>query len=171
MKNSGYTKVIRPKDKTPYQAFVSGVVKPMYDALKLINQLMKRPTNSQLLTKVAATMWNQTILIPAMVYVYGKEVMQVQESEWKKLRNKAEVKTAILHYVQYYLQNGKNLMEFVPLFIEVCEHSGNPIHPDLKPWLPLLVKAKILDVSPLPPLNDKNAWNQINDQFNQTFAT
>ena len=170
IKNSGYTKIIRPKDKTPYQAFVSGVVKPMYDVVKLINQVMKRPTNSQLLTKVAAIMWNQTILIPAMVYVYGKEVMQVQDSEWKKLRNKAEVKTAILHYVQYYLGNEKNMLEFVPLFIEVCDHSDNPIHPDLKEWIPSFVKARLLNIKSMPSLNDKNAWKQIDDEFTRQFG-
>ena len=170
IKRSGYTKIIRPKDKTPYQAFVSGVVKPMYDVVKLINQVMKRPTQSQLLTKVAASMWNQTILIPAMSYVYGKEVMTVQESEWKKLRNKTEVKTAILHYVQYYLGNGKNLLEFVPLFIEVCEQSGNPIQPDLKPWIPLFVKARLLNTKDLPPLTSKDGWKRIDDEFKRRFG-
>ena len=172
IKRSGYTKIIRPKDKTPYQAFVSGVVKPMYDVVKLINHLMKRSTNSQLLTKVAAVMWNQTILIPAMAYVYGKDVLKVQESEWKKLRNKAEVKTAILHYVQHYLENEKNLLEFVPLFIEVCEQSGNPIQPELKEWIPSFVKARLLNINvkDLPGFDNKDGWKRIDDEFNQRFS-
>ena len=91
---------MRPKDKTPYQAFVSEVVKPLYKVVQEINAFVKQPTSPQLLTKVAATMWNQTILIPAMVYVHGENVLNVADNEWKKLRNKTEVKNAIIAYVQ-----------------------------------------------------------------------
>ena len=169
MKRAGYTKIIRPKDKTPYQAFVSGVVKPMYDALKLLNKLMNKQTNPQLLTKVAATMWNQTILLPAMVYVYGENVLKVDESEWKKLRNKAEVKASILNYVQFYLGDVKRLFDFIPLFIEVSTKSGNPIPENFVQWLPRLVKARLLDVKP-PSINDKAGWQHIDEEFARRFA-
>lgn len=64
----------------PYQAFVSGVVKPKYDVIKRINQIQNLATNPQLLNKVAAFMWNQTILIPAMYYAYGSGIQQVDDS-------------------------------------------------------------------------------------------
>lgn len=168
MKRSGYEKIMRPKDKTPYQAFVSGVVKPLYDVVKKINSFLGKSTQSQLLTKVAATIWNQTILLPAMVYVYGNEVLSVPDSDWKKLRNKEEVKNAILQYVQYYLASSKHLLEFVPLFIEVCNKSGNPIPTELNQWIPRFLKARLLDKN-LPAINDEEGWAKIEADFEAQF--
>ena len=49
--------------------------------------------------------WNQTILIPAMIYVYGEGVMNVSDEEWVKLRSRTDVKTAIKYRVVEYLNN------------------------------------------------------------------
>ena len=37
MKDAGYTKVIKPKHQTPYQTFVPGVAKLIYDVIQRIN--------------------------------------------------------------------------------------------------------------------------------------
>ena len=174
IKNSGYTKIMRPKDKTPYQAFVSGIVKPIYDALKLINRLLGKPTQSTLLTKIAAVMWNETILIPAMVYVYGNDVGNVSDAEYKKLRNKAEVKNAILNYVRWYLSKPARSIHFVPLFIRVCnEGKINPIPIESVPYLERIVKAGYLNisVSRLPQISDTQGWAAIDTQFEEEFGT
>ena len=168
MKRAGYEKIMRPKDKTPYQAFVTGVVKPLYDVVKKINSILGKSTQSQLLTKVAATIWNQTILLPAMVYVYGNEVLQVSDSDWKKLRNKGEVKNAILQYVQFYLGSSKNLLSFIPLFIEVCNKSDNPIPQEFEQWIPRFLKARLLNKS-IPGINDEEGWAKIEAEFDKQF--
>ena len=103
-----------------------------------------------------------------MVYVYGNEVLSVPDSDWKKLRNKEEVKNAILQYVQYYLASSKHLLEFVPLFIEVCNKSGNPIPTDLNQWIPRFLKARLLDKN-LPGVNDEEAWQKIEADFEAQF--
>ena len=169
MKNAGYNKIIKPKDKTPYQAFVAGVVKPIYDVIKRINQMQNLATNPQLLTKVAAIMWNQTILLPAMHYVYGAAIQQVDDKEWKKLRNKKQVKEAILSYVKYYLSNERRLLDFVPLFVSVCNDGGlNPIPTEVVNWIPGFLKCRLLNKG-TPDLADKEGWANIDRAFDQQF--
>ena len=172
MKNSGYTKIMRPKDKTPYQAFVKCIVKPIYDAVKQINTLLGKSTQSQLLTKVAAVMWNETILYPAMAYVYGHDVTKVSDAEWKKLRNKAEVKNAILHYVQYYLAKPVRILEFIKLFVVVCNETGlNPIPTEATPFIPGIIKCDFLNITKYPALNDTEGWADIDRRFEDKFGT
>lgn len=168
---SGYKKTIAPSSRSPYQAYVSQVAKPIYNVIKEINTRLGVKTKSTLLTTVAADVWNQTILIPAMIYVYGPGIGDVSESEWKKLRNRKEVKTAILKYVKYYINNNQALISLVPLFVLTCEKNGNPIDKAVQPWVPRFLMASLLNISPddIPPTNEEgeSAWLEIEQRFNE----
>lgn len=168
---SGYEKVIRPHNRSPYQAYVSEVVKPIYDVIKQINVILGLKTKSTLLTTIAADVWNQTILIPAMVYVYGDEIGNVSEAEWKKLRNRKEVKNAIMRYVKHYITNSRALIDLVPLFVVTCEKNGNPIPEEVKPWVVRFLMARLLSINPedLPATDNEDGWAQIEAQFNSRF--
>lgn len=50
MNKSGYEKVLRPHNRSLYQAYVSVVVKPIYDVIKQIFVILGLKTKSTLLT-------------------------------------------------------------------------------------------------------------------------
>lgn len=161
LKNSGYEKIIRPSNRTPYQAFVAKVIKPIYDVIKFMNG---GKANSELLSKVASAIWNQTILIPAMVFVYGNDVAQVSPNEWKKLRNKKEVKRAIALTVKPFLVNEQRIFDFVEVFVATCNGLGYNIPQNVVPWIPKFLKAKFLNVNP-PALNETEKWQSIENEY------
>lgn len=168
IKNAGYKKIIRPHNRTQYQAFVANIVKPIYDVVKYINEMLNVKTEPTLLSKVASDVWNQTILIPAMIYVYGTELENVTDSEWKKLRNRKEVKAAILDYVKYYITYKRAQVDLVPLFIVACNANGNIIDEQVEPWVSKILMARLLDEKP-PNIDDAEAWEQIVANFNSRF--
>ena len=169
MKRSGYKKIIRPHNRTPYQAFVANIVKPIYDVIKYINGLLNVKTEPTLLTKVAADVWNQTILIPAMIYVYGDDIANSTDAEWKKLRNRKEVKNAILDYVKYYITYTRAQVDLVPLFIRVCRANGNMIDEQVEPWVARFLKARLLHEEQIPNTEDEESWVQIERKFESRF--
>ena len=174
MKNSGYTKIIQPKDKTPYQAFISGVIRPLYFAIKLISEIIGIKVDSSLLTKTAADIWNQTIAYPAMVFVYGEGVINVEDSEWKKLRNKKEVKNAIKSYIEYYLGEVRHIFELIDVFVAACNvHHEGLISDDLVPWIPRFLKAVLIgmDKSNIPNAEDETGWQKLESEFAKRFGT
>lgn len=73
-----------------------------------------------------------------MVYVYGDEVLNVDESKWKKLKSRKEIKDAVDKFALPYIINGVDkIVEFFPIFCEAEDLSGilykNP--KDLQDWL------------------------------------
>ena len=142
---AGYTKVIKPSNRSSYQVFCSGVIKPIFDVFKhhLGNSL-----GGAAFSKIAADIWNQSILIPAMIYVYGEDVMNVSDEEWKKLRNKKDVKNAIKYRVVEYLNDLQKTFDFVPAFTAIVNTQlGLNINPN-DPLIEYFLKARLLNIPP-----------------------
>ena len=150
LKSAGYSKVIKPNNRSSYQAFCSGVIKPIFDVFKynLGNNL-----GGAAFSKIAATIWNQAILIPAMMYVYGEDVMNVSDEEWKKLRNKKDVKNAIKYRVIEYLDDLSKTFEFVPIFTAIVNNELNTSINPKDPKLEYELKARLLNIP--PPITDE----------------
>ena len=153
---------IKPKGRSTYQAFVSKCVSPIYQAIKYLNGA-KLPFS---LTDMASVIWNQFALLPAMVYVYGEEILNVADDQWKNLRGKKAVKEAIEFIVHDYLINPVKIADFVPTACEMCNKSGLPVNPE---HIPLVAKATIAiilrGINALPPNpSDFNKWFDANVQ-------
>ena len=163
LKTAGYTKVIKPHDRSPYQVFCSSVIKPIFDVFKhhLGNQL-----GGAAFSKIAATIWNQAILAPAMVYVYGDDVLNVSDEEWKKLRNKKDVKRATKLRVVEYINDLRKTFDFVPIFTAIVNEAldirANPNDPLIEYFL----KARLLNLE--PPSNPVTEQQKqiINERWN-----
>ena len=170
MKNSGYDKIIRPNDRSIYQAFTKFVLKPIYDVVKFLNKKYNIQTNPMLLNKVASTIWNQAVLLPVMAHVYPNlDVSKLTDKEWKKLRNRKEVKKGIASVAVFYIRSPKAMIDFIPMFVKCCEVYGNPIDPKIKPYIPLILKARLLQKDPPADLNDNEAWAEIDREFQARF--
>ena len=128
--------LIRPKNRSTYQAFVSRCISPIYQAVRYLNN-EKLPFT---LTEMASVIWNQFALIPAMVYVYGQDVLQVEESQWKNLRGKRAVKESIEYIVYEYLVDPIKIADFVPTVCEMCNKANLPVE---QQHIPLVAKATI----------------------------
>ena len=59
------------------------------------------------------------------MYVYGEGVMNVSNEEWKKLRNKKDVKNAIKYRVVEYLKDLEKTFDFVPAFAAIVNTKLN----------------------------------------------
>ena len=154
--------LIKPKKRSTYQAFVGKCISPIYQGIKYLNGV-KLPFT---LTQMATVIWNQFALLPAMVYVYGESVMNVNEDQWKNLRGKKAVKEAIEFIVHDYLINPVKIADFVPTACEMCNKSGLPVNPE---HIPLVAKATIAiilqGINALPPNpSDFNKWFDANVQ-------
>ena len=91
--------LIKPKKRSTYQAFVGKCISPIYQGIKYLKGV-KLPFT---LTQMATVIQNQFALIPAIIY--GENVMNVNEDQWKNLRGKKAVKEAIEFIVHHYLIN------------------------------------------------------------------
>lgn len=140
--------LIKPKNRSTYQAFVSRCISPIYQAVKYLNG-DKLPFT---LTEMASVIWNEFALRPAMEYVYGEGVFDVSDNQWKNLRGKRAVKDAIEELVYGYLVNPIKIAEFVPTVCEMCNKVDLPVE---KEHMPLVAKATIAimlkEVDQLPP--------------------
>ena len=82
----GYTKLLKPNNRTYYQ-----LITPFYSALKYLSH--KVPFK---LSKLASYIWNQIVIEPAFSRISGvANVQNVSAEEAKNLKNQPEVKTAI----------------------------------------------------------------------------
>ena len=81
------------------------------------------------LTDMASVIWNQFALLPAMIYVYGEAITSVSESQWKNLRGKKVVKSAIEIIVNDYLNDPIKISSFVPTACEMCNKMDMPVEP------------------------------------------
>ena len=118
------SQLIKPKKRSTYQSFVSQCISPIYQAVRYLNN-EKLPFS---LTEMASVIWNQFALLPAMVYVYDEEILNVGEEQWKNLRGKKAVKEAIELIVYEYLVDPVKIGKFVPTVCEMCRISGIPVH-------------------------------------------
>ena len=172
MAKSGYNKIIKPHNRTPFQAFCKLVLKPIYDVIRYLNGIYNVTTNPELFMKVATDIWNQAVLLPAMNYVYPPtedfDVTQLDEKTWKKLRNKKQVKAAITDFVQIYTAQPRAMIDFVPIFVKGCKEYGNPIDENIEPWIPEILKCRLLNMDP-PNFDDENAWAKIDQEFHKRF--
>lgn len=150
---AGYTKVLEPKDRSSYQVFCSSVIKPIFDVFKYH---LKNNLGGAAFSKIASMIWNQTILIPAMVYVYGNDVMNVSDEEWVKLRSRTDVKTAIKYRVVEYLNNLKKTFDFVPIFTSIVNaYLNTDIDPN-NPLIEYFLKARLLNMqAPSTPVTEE----------------
>lgn len=115
--DSGYTRLIKPHNRTTYQAFVARVITPIYKAMQYC---LDRKRLGFSLTTIASAIWNNFALIPAMQHVYGEEVTdpnKITDKEWKILRSKKVVKRAIEAIVLPFLTNAQNTIEFI---VPIC---------------------------------------------------
>ena len=118
IKDAGYVRILKPNDKNVYQVFVSKVIKPIYNLLKKGTENGKYP-NDKKLAKVASNVWDKVFTTAAMVYVYGDEVLNVDESKWKKLKSRKEIKDAVDKFALPYIINGVDkIVEFFPIFCD-----------------------------------------------------
>ena len=153
---------IKPKGRSTYQAFVSKCVSPIYQAIKYLNGA-KLPFS---LTDMASVIWNQFALIPAMVYVYGDNISSVSDEQWKNLRGKKSVKTAIAVIVNDYLVNPVKISELVPTACEMCNKFDMPVEPEHIPLVSKVTIAIIIrGLDALPPNSEEFvAWFDQNVQ-------
>ena len=141
--------LIRPQNRSTYQSFVTFCISPIYQAVKYLNQA-KLPFT---LTQMASAIWNQFALLPAMVYVYGENVTQVSDEQWKNLRGKKAVKDAIDAIVYEYLVSPIRISEFVPTVCEMCNKMNMPVKPEHVDLVSAVTCAIIItgSVDNLPP--------------------
>ena len=130
------SQLIKPKGRSTYQSFVSRCISPIYQAIKYLNGV--KPPFS--LTDMASVIWNQFILIPAMVYVYGSGIRSVSDEQWKNLRGKKDVKLAIEYSVHEYLINPVKIGDLVPTACEMCNKANMPVEPE---HIPLVAKVTV----------------------------
>ena len=159
-------RLIKPKGRSTYQAFVSRCVSPIYQAIKYLNGA-KLPFS---LTEMASVIWNQFALIPAMVYVYGDNISSVSDEQWKNLRGKKSVKTAIAIIVNEYLVNPVKISELVPTACEMCNKSDMPVESEHVPLVSKVTIAIIMHgLGALPPNpSNFNEWFDQNVQPQMT---
>ena len=154
---------IKPKKRSTYQAFVARCISPIYQAVKYIN-VRKLPFT---LTEMASVIWNQFALLPAMVYVYGENVIHVDDEQWKNLRGKKAVKNAISYIVNDYLKNPIKIGEFVPTVCEMCNLKGMPVE---KGDIPLVAKVTVaiigIGIDALP--TDPSKFTEWFDKYAQS---
>lgn len=152
VKKAGYSKIIEPHNKTPYQLFTSYVIKPIWDVFKLN---YGNALSATLLTKIAANIWNQAIVVPAMFYVYGDQVQNVDDVQWKKLRNKKEVKEAVKRIVLPYLNSVKLTFDFLPAFVDLLGQNGIQVPEYAAGIVEIQLKARLLNMQ--APANEQAA--------------
>ena len=145
LKAAGYSKVIKPNHRSSYQAFCTGVIKPIFDVFK---HHLGGALGGAAFSIIAAEIWNQAILIPAMIYVYGEGVMNVSNEEWKKLRNKKDVKNAIKYRVVEYLKDLEKTFDFVPAFTAIVNTKLNTNIDPNDPNIEYFLKARLLNMEP-----------------------
>ena len=90
---------------------------------------------------VAATIWNQAILAPTMVYVYGDE-------EWKKLRNKKDPKRATKLRIVEYIKDLRKIFDFVPIYTAIVNEALNLNFIPNEPLIEYFLKARLLNLDP-----------------------
>ena len=158
------SRLIKPKNRSTYQSFVSQCISPIYQAIKYINGA-KLPFS---LTDMASAIWNQFALLPAMVYVYGRSVLNVSDEQWKNLRGKKSVKDAINFIVYEYLVDPIKIGDFVPTACEMCNVTGMPVEVEHIPLVSKVTIAIIMHgIQSLPPnLQDFEGWFVENVQPN-----
>lgn len=142
-KAAGY-KVIMPHNRSPYQAFTAQIIKPIYDVFK--TGLNDPRLSGTAFSKIASFIWNQAILAPAMSHVYGSEVFDVEDEQWKKLRNKKPVKEAIHRIVVNYLTQPQYTFDFVPIFVDLLLQMGIQINMETaQTHVPVYLRARLMN--------------------------
>ena len=117
----GYTKLLKPNNRTYYQLFTQKCITPFYTALKYLNH--KVPFK---LTKLASYIWNQIVINPAFIHIYGEEAIQnLSPEDVKNLRNRPEIKEAINDIVKQYLTNPYSMFtDILPIIVDIWHREG-----------------------------------------------
>lgn len=117
----GYTKLLKPNNRTYYQLFTQKCITPFYTALKYLNH--KVPFK---LTKLASYIWNQIVINPAFIHIYGEEAIQnLSPEDVKNLRNRPEIKEAINDIVKQYLTNPYSMFtDILPIIVDIWRREG-----------------------------------------------
>ena len=119
----GYTRNMRPKKHSSYQAFTARCITPFYQALKYLNH-HNVPFK---LAQLSAYIWKEIVRNPALVHVYGENVLQevTDAKELTKLCNQREVKDAIENIVVPYISDPKGMFEdILPIVIDQWRQHG-----------------------------------------------
>ena len=119
--DKGYTKLLKPNNRTYYQLFTQKCITPFYTALKYLNH--KVPFK---LTKLASYIWNQIVINPAFIHIYGEEAIQnLSPEDVKNLRNRPEIKEAINDIVKQYLTNPYSMFtDILPIIVDIWHREG-----------------------------------------------
>ena len=117
----GFTKLLKPNNRTYYQLFTQKCITPFYTALKYLNH--KVPFK---LTKLASYIWNQIVINPAFTHIYGEEAVQnLSPEDAKNLRNQPEIKEAINDIVKQYLTNPYSMFtDILPIIVDIWRKEG-----------------------------------------------
>ena len=117
----GFTKLLKPNNRTYYQLFTQKCITPFYTALKYLNH--KVPFK---LTKLASYIWNQIVINPAFIHIYGEEAIQnLSPEDVKNLRNRPEIKEAINDIVKQYLTNPYSMFtDILPIIVDIWHREG-----------------------------------------------
>ena len=121
--NHGYTRTMKPKDRTSYQAFTERCITPFYQALKYLS-LRGIPFK---LAQLSAYIWKEIVRNPALVHVYGENVFEevTDAKELAKLCKQREVKDAIERIVVPYISDPKGMFEDIsPIIIDLWRQHG-----------------------------------------------
>ena len=163
--NHGYTRSMKPKKHSSYQAFTVRCITPFYQALKYLNH-HNVPFK---LAQLSAYIWKEIVRNPALVHVYGEDVLrEVSDAkELTKLCSQREVKDAIENIVVPYISNPKGMFEdILPIVIDQWrEHGYNMTSNDAKDFI--LASYAIVHNVKLPNRAQFNNWRDATIRSNQ----
>ena len=163
--NHGYTRNMKPKKHSSYQAFTVRCITPFYQALKYLS-LRGIPFK---LAQLSAYIWKEIVRNPALVHVYGENVLQevTDAKELTKLCNQREVKDAIENIVVPYISDPKGMFEdILPIVIdEWRQHGFNMSADNVKDFI--LASYALVNNVKLPNRGEFNNWRDATIRSNQ----
>ena len=152
--DNGYTRTMKPKNRSTYQVFTSRCIAPFYQALRYLN--LHVPFK---LAQLSAYVWKEIVRDPALSYVYGEAVLQVTDKkELAKLCSKQEVKDAIENIAVPILTQARTIFDNVlPIVIDVWRNHGYNLNGDQVRDFILVARA-IMFGEQLPAREAFEAW-------------
>ena len=123
---------------------------------------------------MSSVIWNQFALLPAMVYVYGEEIQNASDDQWKNLRGKKAVKEAIEAIVYEYLVDPVLIGSFVPTVCEMCRLSNIPIQQEdesLVANVTIAIIVKGIETLPPNPAEFSEWFSQVNQSQTPTLPS
>ena len=152
----GYTKRMKPKNRSSYQAFTARCITPFYKALTYLT-FRNVPFK---LAQLSAYIWKEIVRNPALSHVYGAGVLEqvTDPKELTKLCSQPDIKNAIERIVAPYLQNPEEMFnDILPIVIDKWRENGYTMDGNQVRDFILASHAYVQGV-PLPVRNQFEAW-------------